>query len=155
MSVGKFGALAVAVGIGLGASACEEKQANAAEAAASTATALSIRLEGVRSDEGRLYVAVFDEEQAFNNADDQRAAAVAIVRAQKGSIEISINPMPEGAYAVSVFHDENNNGNLEMNAGIPLEGYGMSGANDRFSTPSFAEALVRDGSASVQLYYLN
>jgi uncharacterized protein (DUF2141 family) len=52
--------------------------------------------------------------------------------------------LPAGAYALSVFHDENGNGKLDANvAGIPLERYGFSrDAHGRMGPPSFADAVI-------------
>jgi len=52
------------------------------------------------------------------------------------------NPCLIGQYAIKVFHDENANGELDINfLGIPKESYGFSNhARGRFGPPPFAEA---------------
>lgn len=59
-----------------------------------------------------------------------------------GSMRIEIPDLPEGTYAVSCFHDVNNNGVLDKNMlGIPTEPYGFSmGARPKFRAPSWEEA---------------
>jgi uncharacterized protein (DUF2141 family) len=49
--------------------------------------------------------------------------------------------LPQGAYAVYVFHDENLNGKMDTNfVGMPVEGYGMSNnPKKRMGRPSFDE----------------
>ena len=50
--------------------------------------------------------------------------------------------MPSGAYAVSVFHDENRDRNLNTFLGIPREGFGFSrNPRVRFGAPRF-DAVV-------------
>lgn len=50
--------------------------------------------------------------------------------------------VPEGTYAITIFHDENSNGELDSNfIGIPKEGYGFSNnATGTFGPPSFEDA---------------
>jgi uncharacterized protein (DUF2141 family) len=50
--------------------------------------------------------------------------------------------IPQGTYAVSVFHDENMNGKLDKNfVGAPKEGYGASNnPKKRMGPPKFDEA---------------
>jgi uncharacterized protein (DUF2141 family) len=47
-----------------------------------------------------------------------------------------------GAYAISIFQDENRNGELDSNfIGIPKEPYGFSNNLKKMRPPSFEEAL--------------
>ena len=52
--------------------------------------------------------------------------------------------MPFGNYAITLFHDENNNMELDTNfLGIPKEPYGFSNnAKSPFGPPGFQAALV-------------
>lgn len=52
-----------------------------------------------------------------------RTAALPIA---KGKARVVWSGLPEGNYAISVFHDANSNGKLDTFAGIPREGYGFS-----------------------------
>lgn len=60
---------------------------------------------------------------------------------QGGRGECFFAGVPPGDYAVTVFHDENDNGKFDMNwMGMPLEGYGFSNnVKPRFKAPSFDE----------------
>ena len=50
--------------------------------------------------------------------------------------------LPQGRYAIGVFHDANRNNRLDTGLfGIPKEQFGFSnGASGRFGPPSFADA---------------
>jgi uncharacterized protein (DUF2141 family) len=66
--------------------------------------------------------------------------------------------IPQGTYAVMVFHDENGNGKLDKNmVGIPKEGYGASNnPAKRMRAPTFDEArfsLTSDQRVDVKLMY--
>ena len=63
-------------------------------------------------------------------------------KAKVGEVELVFEKVPPGTYAISVFHDANENGKLDSNfAGIPKEGFGFSNnAMGMFGPPSFGEA---------------
>ena len=109
----------------------------------------SIEVRGVRSADGRVYVAVHGPESkdTFPSGD-----TVSGLRepARIGTLRFVVNGLPAGRYAVKAFHDENDNGELDTNlVGIPSEGYGF--ANDpstTFGPPDFEEAAVTVGETS-------
>ena len=111
---------------------------------------LTIEVRGVRSTDGRVYVAVHGSEAkaAFPSGDGvvdrfRESARVGVIR-------LVARDLPPGRYAVNAFHDENGNGELDTNlVGIPSEGYGF--ANDpviRFGPPEFEAAAVTVGERS-------
>ncbi len=61
--------------------------------------------------------------------------------------------IPDGIYAVSVFHDENSNSKLDKNfLGIPKEGYGFSNnAKATLLVPSFNDAKFKISTQTVNL----
>ena len=124
---------------------------------AAPAAELALALEGIRSDSGRVMIAVFDRADAFRARTD--AIATVRIRARRGRLMLSLGGLPPARYAVSVFHDENGDGALDTNLlGIPTEGYGFSNrARGTMGPPSFAEAAVHLGedrrAVSVRLTY--
>ena len=70
--------------------------------------------------------------------------ATAVVPIKDGQAIAVFEDVPAGPFAVSVFHDENDNGELDSAAfGIPSEPYGFSAdARDLFGPPSFEEARI-------------
>ena len=119
-------------------------------AAPAAAADLVIEVNGVRSDAGRIYVAVHAprEGERFPYADGMFAGVQQ--QAHEGAMRFVLRDLPAGRYAVNAFHDENGNGDLDVNVlGIPKEGYGF--ANDppsSFGPPEFEEAAVTVGRAS-------
>ena len=61
-----------------------------------------------------------------------------------------VQDLAPGRYALSAFHDENDNGELDTNLmGIPSEGYGFGNdASAAFGPPSFEAAAVDVDAAS-------
>ena len=116
-------------------------------AAPALAAELAIEVRGVRSDAGRIYVAVHTprEGESFPYSDGTFAGT--FQQAHAGDIRFVLRDLPPGRYAVNAFHDENGNGDLDANVlGIPTEGYGF--ANDpptSFGPPEFEEAAVTVG----------
>ena len=104
--------------------------------------ALTIEILGLESDVGSVAVALFDSAESF----DRRTATVAsaIVAPQDGRATWSVANLAAGTYAIAVFHDLNDNGELDRTTlGPPAEPYGFSNdARGRFGPPKFAKAAV-------------
>lgn len=109
--------------------------------AVAPAADLKIVVDGVRSTGGTVMVALFKDASAFE-ADARLAGA--FVTARPGQVVVAFPELGPGSYAVSTFHDENGNGELDANfLGVPTEGYGFSnGASGLFGPPDFAAASV-------------
>lgn len=61
----------------------------------------------------------------------------------KGSKSVASVSVPPGKYAVSLVHDENNNGGMDMSFGLPVEGFGISNIKTfPFSKPPFEKCLI-------------
>ena len=101
---------------------------------------LTVALDGLRSDNGILMIAVFDSAAKFRN-EGQEVAALRL-RARQGPSRVTLAGLPAGAYAIAAYHDENGNGRLDANLlGVPTEGYGFSNdARGSFGPPGFDDA---------------
>jgi uncharacterized protein (DUF2141 family) len=100
---------------------------------------LEVIVKGIKNDKGNIRVGLFKDKESFL----KKAAYGKVVKAQKGDVSV-IFSVPEGLYAVSIIHDENENDELDSNfIGIPKEGFGF--ANDamgNFGPPSFEKASI-------------
>jgi len=115
---------------------------------------LTVTVNNVTSNEGKISVAVYDTADGFLEFDKVFKAESA--PSQKGSTEVVIKDLPEGTYAIAAFHDENDNDELDTNMfGIPKEPLGFSkGKMKTFGPPSFEECafkLTSDQSISVPI----
>ena len=100
---------------------------------------LTIQVVGLESSEGQVQVAVFNKADTFlENPCHQQLVDVN----SSSKLEVSLT-IPEGEYAVAVYHDANRNQELDKNFfGMPTEAYGFSN-NARGSAlgpPSFEDA---------------
>ncbi len=110
---------------------------------------ITVNISNFDTNEGKVMVALYDSETTF------------LKTPQKGTIGVIENKMstvtfkkiPDGIYAISVFHDENNNGKLETNfLGIPKEDTGTSNnAPARFGPPKWKDAKFEMKNKSITL----
>lgn len=116
---------------------------------AANATQLDFKIEGIKSDEGKIYIQVFKGEEAYKT--DQQIAA-SVIEATKGDATISFDGLEAGEYVVRYFHDEDNDGELATNfVGIPTEGYGFSNAaKPNFGPPKYEDMKFQiDGEQAI------
>ena len=108
------------------------------------AAELVIEVHGVRSSDGRVYLAVHGP--ATKDTFPSGEAVVEGLRApaRAGTMRFVARDLAPGRYALSAFHDENDNGELDTNLlGIPSEGYGFGNdASAAFGPPRFEAAVV-------------
>ena len=117
------------------------------------ASELVVVIQGVDSHEGALLIALYGVQQrATFPYTDRGAMAEVHIRAETlqapgKQASVSFGDLAPGSYAVSVIHDLNGNGDIDLNMlGIPIEGYGFSnGARGSVGPPSFDAAAVRVG----------
>ena len=127
----------------------------AAEKGGAAQTAeLTIAVSGVKSADGRVYVALHRAAAGVKFPDMKGAVAGAWRKAQKGGFTVTFAGLEPGRYAVNGFHDANGNGDLDTNLlGIPTEGYGFgNGATGLFGPASFgASSVVLKKAATIGL----
>lgn len=121
---------------------------------------LTLSMQDIRNDKGRMLVAIFDKESAFSTHNADEAYAVFSLAAQKGKQKLTLHDFPAGNYAISLHHDENGNGQFDLNKNkFPLEGFGYSNnvGADKEVTP-FSEASFAHGDAdtvqAIKLVYI-
>jgi uncharacterized protein (DUF2141 family) len=99
---------------------------------------LMLSIDGLRSQDGVVCVALFDDQAGFPT-DGAQAIRNSCFAVTEVPLVVSFSDLRYGEYAVSLLHDEDQNGRLNTGIfGIPLEGVGFSN-NPRLSqgAPSF------------------
>jgi uncharacterized protein (DUF2141 family) len=101
---------------------------------------LEVVVKNVKDAKGNVRVGIFKDEKTFL----KNAMIGKVVKATTGDIKVVFDNVPPGTYAVSVIHDENENGELDSGMfGVPKEGFGF--ANDAMGTfgpPGFEKASI-------------
>ena len=100
-----------------------------------------IEVGSMRNDNGVVAIAVFSGEEGFPGSDEKvLQSATAKIKDGKASLEFS--DIPFGEYAISAYHDENANDDLDANwIGIPKEGVGASNnAKGKMGPPKYKDA---------------
>ena len=99
---------------------------------------LTVTIEEASSNDGKMFIAVYDSETTFL----EKTYMGKISAIENNRCTVTFKDIPEGIYAVSIFHDENDNGKMDSNfIGIPKEDYGCSnGAKGFMGPPKWEDA---------------
>ncbi|WP_299211460.1 DUF2141 domain-containing protein [uncultured Aquimarina sp.] len=99
---------------------------------------IEINITNIKSDEGNIRIGLYSGEDNFYKKTYKSVA----IKAKKGSLIVTLDDIPKGTYAISLYHDENDNKKLDTNFfKIPKEPYGTSNnAKGSFGPPSWEDA---------------
>ena len=100
---------------------------------------LSVEVKGVKSSTGNINIAIYNRSRGFLKYEE--VFKVDRIAAQEVTTNFKIMDLPNGEYAVAIFHDENGNDKLDTNwLGIPKESVAFSNAKIKaFGPPSYKE----------------
>lgn len=108
---------------------------------------VSSTVSGLRSDKGQVLACLTARPEVFPNCEKDPSALIRVVAADE-TVTLDFGAVPEGRYAISLFHDENGNGKLDKRLLVPREGYGFSrNAPVILGPPSFRQAAFTVGPA--------
>nr|WP_298995686.1 DUF2141 domain-containing protein [uncultured Allomuricauda sp.] len=113
---------------------------------------LSVTVYNVPSSQGKVSVAMYDSASSFLKFDEVAKSGSA--SAKEGMTVLTLEDVPEGEYAIALFHDKNGNDVLDTNwLGIPKEKVAFSKAKMRtFGPPKYEDCtfeVTSDGKISV------
>lgn len=102
---------------------------------------VEITIKGIEEVKGFVLVAVYNSEESFM----KKHIASKKVKVSDNVVTLVFENVTSGDYAITTFHDENDNDKLDSNfVGIPKELYGFSNdAKGSFGPPSFEKAKVK------------
>lgn len=121
-------------------------------------SSLDLTITNIRNSNGSVKWAVFKNESQYKTNSEYVDAGS--VESKTGSVIINLKDIPDGNYSISVYHDENNNSQIDFNLlGLPVEGFGFS--NNPiiyFGAPEYRECVFeKKGKTSKTIklkYYL-
>ena len=103
-------------------------------------SSLEIHVDNIKSKKGSIRFGLFTTETDYlKNPVDKK-----VVKSTGKDVTVIFENLQPGEYALSVIHDENENGELDSNAfGIPKEGFAFgNNALGSFGPPSFEKAKI-------------
>jgi len=104
---------------------------------------INVEISGIKIIKGQVAIGLFNKSEGFPEL--TKAYKGVFVKVTKNTIQYTFSGIPNGDYAIAVFHDSNNNGKLDKNfLGIPVEGYGFSkNVIEIFRPPDFNKAKFK------------
>ena len=94
---------------------------------------LTIVVTGIENPEGNVLVAVYGKDNFMKNP-----SYVGYAKVEGDTVNVVINDVKPGEYAISLFQDENGNQKLDMGTFGPTEKYGFSNnAPSKMGPPKF------------------
>lgn len=94
---------------------------------------LVVKLSGIEGAEGHLHVALYDKEKSWKtdmkkelSTKQYRLERVLATKVQDGKLEVVFDEIRSGKYAVSLFHDLNDNEKIDKAGLLPIEAFGFS-----------------------------
>lgn len=86
---------------------------------------IEVKVDNIENQKGKMYIGLFNKAKGFREV--SKTFKQTSMQIDAKSLHYTFRDLPQGTYAISVFHDENNNGALDTNLiGIPKENYGFS-----------------------------
>ncbi len=100
---------------------------------------IKVTITGFNNNDGKAMVGLYNSEETFLKKEYK--AIKTDIKNNQASVEF--NDVPDGTYAISMFHDENENGELDMFMGFyPTEPYACSNnAKGMFGPPKWKDAV--------------
>ncbi|MFD1615270.1 DUF2141 domain-containing protein [Gelatiniphilus marinus] len=91
-----------------------------------------VNISNLKSNKGNVFVAIYNSEVSFLNK-GYKSIKTTI---KNNSCKVVFKAIPNGTYAISLFHDENENNKMDTNLfGIPKEDYACSNNAKGFMGP--------------------
>lgn len=111
---------------------------------------LTVAVSGLKSDTGIVKVGLYNSDGTFLKTTYRNLAS----EIKNNEVVVTFDNLPAGEYAISTYHDENNNGKLDRNAmGVPSEAYAASNnAKGFMGPPAYKDAkFVVDKDSKIEI----
>jgi len=94
---------------------------------------ITVVISNFETNEGKAYIALYNSEASFLN----KGFEVTFSKIENNTCTVTFKAVPKGLYAISMFHDENENNKFDTAVfGIPKEDYGFSNNAKGFMGPA-------------------
>ncbi|MEM6378310.1 MAG: DUF2141 domain-containing protein [Bacteroidota bacterium] len=113
---------------------------------------LELQLQNIKSFSGCIRIAVYDNEEAFSN-DGTVVWGKVVSNINSKNISLKVDDLPFGDYAIALYHDKNDNDQIDKNTfGIPTEPYAFSNnPKVKWKQPTFEESKFHFSKTNQQI----
>lgn len=119
-------------------------------AGAGLPSSILVQIDGLRSNRGQIMACMTANPKTFPDCQKDPNARHLTVPAMNGET-VQFKDVPQGRYAIALFHDENGNGRMDKMMMLPREGFGFSrDAPLQFGPPRFGAASFQVGAAQLR-----
>ena len=105
----------------------------------------------VTSDAGNVGFALYNKANFMKQPIQGKVSKI-----ENGKSTVVFKDVPQGEYAITCYHDKNNNGKMDFQPnGMPLENYGASNNDMSFGPPNYEKAkfVVADKNVSLDIKF--
>ncbi len=123
------------------------------------AATLTVVAKGLKNSKGVVQFSLYNKDGSIPDKKLNKYYKMQRVAISNNKAVAIFTNLPEGRYAVSVFHDENSNGKIDKGLLMPIEGVGLSNFKsvNLFNLPNFKKAsflLDRDKKIVINMIYM-
>ncbi len=120
---------------------------------------LTVMVTGFKNNKGAAQISLYNKYGTIPDKNQDKFYKTKRVFIINKKIKVVFKNLPKGRYAISVYHDENNNHKLDRGWFLPKEGVGLSNFHNfsLFNFPSFKKAsfLLNDNKEiKIKIIYL-
>ena len=114
---------------------------------------LTLVISDVRSDVGALNIGIYDNKNDWLGSSTVQKRSLTVLEHTVGGVVTTSFEVEPGEYAISVHHDDNDNGKMDTNfIGIPKEPTGLSNcAVPKFGPPKYKDAAFLIGDEDLEM----
>lgn len=109
---------------------------------------LTVEVNNISSNKGKGYFSLFNSEENFYNKISFQSATGEI---NENKTTIVFENVPKGSYAITCFHDANDNKQMDFDGFMPIEDYGVSNNSRSMGPPQYKPAKFKVEDANLNL----
>jgi uncharacterized protein (DUF2141 family) len=117
---------------------------------------LTFTIPNIKNTKGGIHVSIYSSKNKSEFTKIGKEFKVLEFKTEGFSGKYVIKDLPEGEYAIAIYHDENGDKKCNTNMiGIPIEGYGFTRIQKLYSSPKFDDAkILLNKNSSVPIYLI-
>ena len=117
---------------------------------------VKVTITGIENTDGNVVIGIYNSKSTFPVFGKEMQGAK-VKPTKTGSLNYTFENLPDGTYAIAVWHDENDNQEIDKNLfGAPIENYGFSkNIFGTFGPPDYEEVSFKVANSKVVKLTIN